>query len=154
MGRHTRDRVCVLGSHICRVAWPAFFCVISHRVCRRVWIEPASQVTMHCTAVQACVISFSPSLSFCGWALPLQYVPRRGHFLHLILILKSSLLPVAFEDPFLWLLCFFCKNFSVVGVSLATVFMAVWCLLCVVSTGFSVICGVVYIEGCSVHFPG
>jgi hypothetical protein len=111
MGRHTRDRVCVLGSHICRVAWPAFFCVISHRVCRRVWIEPASQVTMHCTAVQACVISFSPSLSFCGWALPLQYVPRRGHFLHLILILKSSLLPVAFEDPFLWLLCFFARTF-------------------------------------------
>lgn len=46
----------------------------------------------------------------------------------------------------------FCKS-SVVGVSLATVSMAVWCLLCVVSADFSVI-WVVCIEGCPVHLPG
>lgn len=48
----------------------------------------------------------------------------------------------------------FCKSFSVVGVSLATVSMAVWCLLCVVSADFSVIWVVVCIEGCPVYLPG
>lgn len=48
----------------------------------------------------------------------------------------------------------FCKSFSVVGVSLATVSMAVWYLLCVFSADFSVIWVVVCIEGCPVHLPG
>lgn len=76
------------------------------------------------------------SLPLCAWELPSVW--SSACVLHLDIVESCYQWPLRIESSGL-LYDQKSKSFSVVGVSLATVSMAVWCLLCVGSAGFSVI---------------